>query len=157
MKNLQKRLQQTLVVFLELLYKKKSFINTNLDPGNHQPSIIVFNNNGNYNICEAFTFKVDHSQYFSGCHFRRRRVHSFIQLAACKISCFCHSSCQKSLFPYFTRSATCKIFCFYHRDRKILLVFYSENISFSFQEYTCTLMKYSHRTPGSIFVAMITL
>ena len=45
----------------------------------------------------------------------------FLQLAACKISCFCHSSCQKYLFPDSTWSATYKIFYFYHSTgRKVL-------------------------------------
>ena len=66
----------------------------------------------------------------------------FIQLAACKISCFCRSSCQKFHVTDFTWFATYKIFYFFHsRGRKVLLVFYSAGFYvkyFSFYQSTRT-------------------
>ena len=56
-KTCRKCYNNRLVVFLELLYKKQLFINTNLVSWNHHPSKLVFNNDWKIQFMRCFHFQ----------------------------------------------------------------------------------------------------
>ena len=90
---------------------------------------------------------------------RRLKCILFIQLAASRMWCFCHSCCQKFLFMILLGLSHTKYFAFITVEvrRFFLLVFYTAGcyvkyLGFSSPVYrnTHTLTLYSRRAPGSI-------